>query len=166
MFSGINTSFFFLAKKYSSVWMYHVLFIHSSADGGSSCFHFLVLRKNVAVSICEQFFFLHRAEPTACGSSQAKGRLGAVAAGLRYSHSNTRSEPRLWPTPQVMAMPDLLTHRTRPGIEPASSWIPVGFIIARPWRELLNEISYYTSCHGFRHRHTHTGAHPSTPPKH
>ena len=35
------------------------------------------------------------------------GRLiGAVAAGLHQSHSNTVSEPHLQPTPQLMAMLD------------------------------------------------------------
>ena len=36
------------------------------------------------------FFF--RAVPRAYGSSQARGQLGAVAAGLCHRHSNTRSE--------------------------------------------------------------------------
>jgi len=35
---------------------------------------------------------LFRAAPAAYGSSQARGLIGAVAAGLRQSHSNTRSE--------------------------------------------------------------------------
>jgi len=30
-----------------------------------------------------------------------------------------------------------LTHWARPGIEPATSWFPVGFISSAPWRELL-----------------------------
>ena len=35
-------------------------------------------------------FFLHfRAAPTAYGSSQDRGQIGAVAIGLRHSHSNT-----------------------------------------------------------------------------
>ena len=52
----------------------------------------------------------------ASGSSQAKGHIGAVAAGLHNSHSNARSELYLLPTPQLTA-----THQARPGIEPASS---------------------------------------------
>ena len=32
--------------------------------------------------------------------------IGAIGAGLRYSHSNARSELRLPPTPQLMAKPD------------------------------------------------------------
>ena len=49
------------------------------------------------------FFCLLRATPVAYGGSQAKGLIGATAAGLRQSHSNTRSEPRLQPTTQLTA---------------------------------------------------------------
>ena len=46
------------------------------------------------------------ATPVAYGDSQARGLIGTTAAGLYHSHSNTRSEPRLRPTPQFMAKPD------------------------------------------------------------
>ena len=46
------------------------------------------------------------AAPAAYGGSQARGLIGAAAAGLCQSHSNARSEPRLQPTPQLMATPD------------------------------------------------------------
>ena len=36
-----------------------------------------------------------RAAPTAYGGSQARGRIGAVAAGLHHSHSHAESEPCL-----------------------------------------------------------------------
>ena len=39
-------------------------------------------------------------------SSQARGGIRAVAAGLHQSYSNMGSEPRLRPTPQLMAMLD------------------------------------------------------------
>jgi len=54
------------------------------------------------------FFFLaiSWAAPTAYGGTQARGQIGAVATGLRQSHSNTGSEPRLQPTPQLTATPD------------------------------------------------------------
>jgi len=55
------------------------------------------------------FFFLFAiswAAPSAYGSSQARGPIGAVAAGLRQSHNNTGSEPRLQPIPQLMATLD------------------------------------------------------------
>ena len=42
------------------------------------------------------------ATPVANGGSQARGLIGAVAAG----HSNAGSEPRLQPTPQLTATPD------------------------------------------------------------
>ena len=58
--------------------------------------------------------------PAAYGNYQARGRIGAVAAG--HSHSNTTS----------------LTHWARPGIQPASSWTLVRFVIAKPQREPSN----------------------------
>ena len=42
----------------------------------------------------------------AYGGSQARGPIGAVATGLRQSHSNAGSEPCLQPTPQLTATPD------------------------------------------------------------
>ena len=67
------------------------------------------------------FFFFFWSTPAACGSSQARGRIKATAAGLHYSHSNAGS----------------LTHWVRPDIKPASSWMLVGFLLtAEPWREL------------------------------
>ena len=47
-----------------------------------------------------------RAALMAYGGSQARGLIGAIAAGLCQGHSNTRSEPRLQPTPQLTATPD------------------------------------------------------------
>ena len=56
------------------------------------------------------FFFVFssfRATPVACEDSQARGRIRAVAASPRQSHSNVGSElPCMQPTPQLMAMPD------------------------------------------------------------
>ena len=46
------------------------------------------------------------AAPAAYGGSQARGPIGAVATGLRHSHSNTKSELCLQPTPQLTATPD------------------------------------------------------------
>ena len=42
----------------------------------------------------------------AYGRSQARGRVRAAAASQHHSHSNAGSEPCLWPTPQLMAVPD------------------------------------------------------------
>ena len=50
-------------------------------------------------------FLLFRAAPVAYGGFQARGPIGATAAGLCHSHSNTGSEPHLPPTPQLTATP-------------------------------------------------------------
>ena len=50
------------------------------------------------------FFFL-RAAPVAYGGFQARGRMGATAASLHHSHSDSGSEPHLRPTPQLVATP-------------------------------------------------------------
>ena len=68
---------------------------------------------NLIKHVMFQFFFffflsfaISRAAPAVYGGSQARGRIGAAATCLRQSHSNAGSEPRLRPTPQLMAMPD------------------------------------------------------------
>ena len=52
------------------------------------------------------FFCLFRTAPVAYAGSQARGLIGCIAAGLRQSHSNARSEPHLQPTPQLTVTPD------------------------------------------------------------
>ena len=47
---------------------------------------------------------LWRAAAMAYGGSQARGLIGAIAAGLHHSHSNAGSQPPLRPTPQLMAI--------------------------------------------------------------
>ena len=51
-------------------------------------------------------FCLLRASPKAYVGPQARSLIGAVATGLRESHSNTRSKPCPGPTPQLTATPD------------------------------------------------------------
>uniref|UniRef100_A0A8W4FL86 Uncharacterized protein n=1 Tax=Sus scrofa TaxID=9823 RepID=A0A8W4FL86_PIG len=66
--------------------------------------------------------------PTHCsyGGSQARGRIGVVAAGLHHSHSRLRAASATYTTAYGNA--GSLTHGARPGIEPASSWFLVGFV--------------------------------------
>ena len=52
------------------------------------------------------YLFNVRAAPVAYGGSQARGRNGAIAAGLYHRHGNARSKPCLQPTPQLMVMLD------------------------------------------------------------
>ena len=51
-------------------------------------------------------FLLFKATLMTYGSSQARGWIRAVAASLRHSQSQVRSEPCLRPTPQLTATPD------------------------------------------------------------
>ena len=73
------------------------------------------------------FFFpgLFRAAPAANGSCQARSQIRAAAAGLCHSHSHTRSEPCLWPTPQLMAALDPYSTEQGQGsnLHPHGSWV-------------------------------------------
>ena len=61
----------------------------------------------IIVTIMIFFFFcLFRAAPMAYAGSQARGLIGATAAGLHHSHSNAGSKLCLRPTPELTAMPD------------------------------------------------------------
>ena len=68
----------------------------------------VVTRSNTHRGLQGGFFFvlLFRATPSAYGGSQARGHIGAVAAGLHHSHSNKGSEPHVQSTPQLRAMLD------------------------------------------------------------
>ena len=101
-------------------------------EGQCSGFFFLT-----AFSVSLSFFFflsfcLFRAAPAAYGSFQARVLIRAVATGLHHSHSNARSEPCLWPTPQFMATLD--PYPTEWG----TSWFLVRFASAAPRWELLS----------------------------
>ena len=74
--------------------------------------------------------FVFRAELVACGSSQARSRMGAAAAGLHHSHSNSESVS----TAQGKA--GFPAYRVRPEIKLASSWLLVTFVSAASQREL------------------------------
>ena len=52
------------------------------------------------------FVLLFRAIPAAYRSSQARVRIGAAAAGLHHTQSNTGSEPQHRPVPQLAVMSD------------------------------------------------------------
>lgn len=48
--------FFFVAKQYLIMYMYHIFIIHSLAEGCLWCFHFLVLWLQVVLNMAEQVF--------------------------------------------------------------------------------------------------------------
>ena len=66
----------------------------------------LVLSHKANLNFFFCLFAISWAAPEAYGGSQARGLIGAAAAGLRQSHSNTGSQPSLRPTPQLTATLD------------------------------------------------------------
>ena len=60
----------------------------------------------IMIYTVDSYFFFFRAAPMVYGGSQQRGQIEVVATGLHLSHSNSRSEPYLWPTPQLTAMLD------------------------------------------------------------
>jgi len=87
--------------------MYRIFLIHSSV-GHLGYFHALAIVNSVAMNIVVHisFFlsFCYFFGPLP--QHQARGRIGAIATGLRQSHSNAGSKPCLQPIPQLMAIPD------------------------------------------------------------
>ena len=76
----------------------------------TSCCLCMILSKFKVFCFCFCFlglFAFSRAASAAYGGSQARGLIGATAAGLHHSHSNMGSEPGQQPTPQLTATPDL-----------------------------------------------------------
>ena len=57
----------------------------------------------ITLFICLFVFVIFRAKPAACGNSQARGLIGAAAAGHSHSHSNTGTKLHLHPIPQLAA---------------------------------------------------------------
>lgn len=49
---------FLSMAKYSTLWLFHTLFIHSSVDGGLGCFQFGATMNNTAINICGPVFVL------------------------------------------------------------------------------------------------------------
>ena len=66
------------------------------------------------------FFLVFRVTPAAYGSSQGRGWIETSAASLHHSHSNTRLEPHLQPTPQLTAMLDPRPAKKGQGLNPHS----------------------------------------------
>ena len=65
-----------------------------------------VLRTVIYIYIYICLFSISKAAPAAYGDSQAGGLIRAIAADPHHNHSNSGSEPRLRPTPQLTARPD------------------------------------------------------------
>jgi len=85
------------------------IYITTNSVGGYPFLHTLSSICYLWTCFCFVLFCLFAiswAAPAAYGGSQARGPIGAIATSLCQSHSNTGSEPRLQPTPQLTAMLD------------------------------------------------------------
>jgi len=83
------------------------------------------------------FFFLSFLGPhTAYVSSQARGQIRPVAAGLHQSHSNVGSEPHPPPTPQLTATPDPQPTEQSQGWNPQPPGSYPDSLTTEPRREL------------------------------
>ena len=71
----------------------------------------------------------------AYGNSQFRGRIGATVAGLPHSHSNGGSI-HVCDLPHSSQQCWIPNHWARPGMEPMSSWILMGFVSAVSQGEL------------------------------
>ena len=82
-------------------WQFHYLYKTSLQDDEFWCFYFILFYFILFYFILLSFW----ATPMAYGGSWVRGWIGAVAACLHHSQSHARSEPHLWPTPQLTAVP-------------------------------------------------------------
>ena len=86
--------------------------------------------KTALISLSLSFFLsfcLFRAAPTVCGSSQARGPVGAAAAGLHHSHSNWGCSlvagAELWIIVLGLKMIRNAGFGDTPGFEPLPSYV-------------------------------------------
>ena len=71
------------------------------------CSQKFMSRRRISVLVGIFFFFsFFRSAPATYKRSQARGKIGAAAAGLHHSRSNAGSELHLQPMPQLMATPE------------------------------------------------------------
>ena len=98
----------------------------------SKCFFFLFL----FFCFCFCFFFgLFRSSSMAFGSSWA--RVESELQLLTYTTATAMPNPSyICGIHLTHGSAGFLTHWARPGIEPVSSWVLVGFVTAEPWWEL------------------------------
>ena len=88
-------------------------------------------------------FLLFRATLASYGSSQARGsnqRYNCQSAPQPQQHQIQASSLTYT---KAHGNPGSLTHWARPGIEPVSSWILIGFVTTEPQWELLIKYSWH-----------------------
>ena len=99
----------------------------------------------------KSFFGLLRATPVAYGGSQARARIGAVAASLHHSHSICDLHYSLWDLSRICDLHySLWQHQILNPLseardqtpKPPTSGFPVGFVSAAPQWKLPHSKSY------------------------
>ena len=95
------------------------------------------------------------AAPVAYGGFQARGLIGALAAGLHQSRSNTRSEPSLRPIPQLTTMPDPQLTEQGQGLNLKPLGSQSDSLTTEPWRELQSFLLLLRFILFFLKDHTH-----------
>ena len=104
----------FIVQMFHQIYTQEFHFVVAIRGGNFILFYFLFifLKKLTYLFISKFYLFFFclvvfsRAAPSACGGSQARGRIRAVATSLCQSHSNSGSKLRLRPTPQLTATTD------------------------------------------------------------
>ena len=99
---------------------------------------------SLSLFFCFILFFCFA--PKANESSQAMGQIRATTAHLTPQPQQHRIQTMSVTYATAHGNNGSLTHWARPGIEPASSCIPVGFVTTEPQQELLMYI-YILYCH-------------------
>ena len=129
----------FQTPTWTEQWQkYHDCWLVSSGDQTQYIVRSVLIPEALT---CQKYCFFFRAVPMAYGSSQTRGPIGAAAASLYHSHDNVGSEPHAAYT-TAHGNDGSLTHWSRPGIEPSSSWIVVCFITTEPWQECPKILCY------------------------
>ena len=116
-------SFFFMAKWYSTVYMYHNFFIHSSVDGHLGCFCVLGIVNNAVVNIqmhisFQIMVFSGYLWGFSCGSV-VKNQLAVQEKQIQSLVGESPWRRKWWPTP-VLVLGKSHRHKTLAGYSP---WI-------------------------------------------
>ena len=96
--------FKYLARNISCNYFDKMNTLNTPIVSNESFVHVFLIFNNVPRNTFTFFFFM--AAPVTCESFQARRWIGAAAAGLCHSHSNTRFKPHLQFTSQLTATPE------------------------------------------------------------